>query len=218
MRPVFGSECRHVIAPSARRTCAGARPSGENRCLREQTAKPSRSTVSSPGPGRAATSGADLVEMAEAWPRPGDRAKFDAALGELAVTEAFHAYPGPQLLAALRDNKSDARAIAALARRILRTLLTGGYRQNAGEWDEQEDDERRDGRRAAADARSRGGAPALFRGPDRHRRAARRAGPRSPPNGAGCAARRTRSSTSRSSSAASRTRSAPPCSIPTSRP
>ena len=43
-------------------------------------------------------------------------------------------------ITALRNNKSDTRAIAALARRILRTLLTGAYRQNAGEWNEQEDE------------------------------------------------------------------------------
>jgi len=88
------------------------------------------------GPGSRGDQWRSLVEIAEA----GDRAKFDAALAPLAVTEAFHAYPGPQLLAALRDNKSDTRAIAALARRILRTLLTGAYRQNAGEWTEQEDE------------------------------------------------------------------------------
>ena len=119
------------------------------------------------GPGSRGDQWRSLVEIAEA----GDRAKFDAALGQLAVTEAFHAYPGPQLLAALRNNKSDTPAIAALARRILRTLLTGAYRQNAGEWDRAGGRERRHGRRAAADARPRGSTPALFRGPDRHRRA-----------------------------------------------
>ena len=88
------------------------------------------------GPGARGDQWRNLVELAEA----GDRAKFDTALGELAVTEAFHAYPGPQLLAALRNNKSDTHAIAALARRIPRTLLTGAYRQNAGEWTEEEDE------------------------------------------------------------------------------
>jgi arginine decarboxylase len=88
------------------------------------------------GPGSRGDQWRSLVEIAEA----GDRAKFDAALGQLAVTEAFHAYPGPELIAALRNNKSDTPAVATLARRILRTLLTGGYRQNPGEWTEVEDE------------------------------------------------------------------------------
>lgn len=88
------------------------------------------------GPGSRGDQWRSLVEIAEA----GDRAKFDAALGQLAATESFHAYPGPQLLAALQDKKNDTRAVAALARRILRTLLTGGYRQNPGEWTEAEDE------------------------------------------------------------------------------
>ena len=91
---------------------------------------------------------------------------------ELAVTEEFHAYPGPQLLAALRDKR---RATRARPRRSPaaspRALLTRSYRQNPGEWDGQEDEKRRDRGRAAAGARARGCASALFRGADRHRRA-----------------------------------------------
>ena len=88
------------------------------------------------GPGSRGDQWRNLVEIAES----GARAKFDAALAELAVTDAFHAYPGPQLLAALRNNDSDMPATAALARRILRTLLTGAYRRNPGEWSEEDDE------------------------------------------------------------------------------
>ena len=56
------------------------------------------------------------------WPRPGradsgSRAEFEAALAEMTATEEFHAYPGLQLMTALRDHaaEDDARATASLA-------------------------------------------------------------------------------------------------------
>ena len=97
-----------------------------------------------PVPERGPTGGENLVELAEAWSGgSGDRAKFEAALAEMTATEEFHAYPGSQLMTALRDHAAanDARATAALARRITRALLTRSFRQNAGDWDAHEDDE-----------------------------------------------------------------------------
>jgi arginine decarboxylase len=82
-----------------------------------------------------------LVELAEAWSEGrGSRAGFEAALAELSATEAFHAYPGYHLLGALRDHvaANEARAAAALARRITRALLTRSYRQHASDWDAHE--------------------------------------------------------------------------------
>jgi arginine decarboxylase len=96
------------------------------------------------GPGARADQWRDLVESAEAWSGgSSDRAKFEAALAEMTATEEFHAYPGLKLMTALRDHAAadDAHATAALARRITRALLTRSFRQNAGDWDAQEDGE-----------------------------------------------------------------------------
>ena len=78
------------------------------------------------GPGARGDQWTNLVEMAEAWAsNSGGRAKFDTALAEMAATEEFHAYPGPQLMTALRDRAAanDAQAAAALARRIARAHI-----------------------------------------------------------------------------------------------
>jgi arginine decarboxylase len=96
------------------------------------------------GPGARADRWGKLVETAEAWSTgSGDRAAFDAALADVSATEEFHAYPGSQLLTALRDHAAanDVKATASLARRITRALLTRSYRQNAGDWDQNEDDD-----------------------------------------------------------------------------
>jgi len=86
----------------------------------------------------------NLVELAEAWSSgSGSRAKVEAALAEMAATEEYHAYPGLQLMIALRERaaESDARATATLARRITRALLTRSFRQNLNDWEAHEDDE-----------------------------------------------------------------------------
>ena len=92
------------------------------------------------GPGARADRWQNLVELAEAWADgSGSPASFEDALAEMTPTEEYHAYPGPQLMSALRDNAAanDAAATAAFARRITRSLLNRSYRQNAGEWDAQ---------------------------------------------------------------------------------
>jgi arginine decarboxylase len=96
------------------------------------------------GPGARADHWCRLVELAEAWSGgSGSRANFDAALAEMTATEEFHAYPGLQLMTALRGHAeaSDAHAAAALARRITRALLTRSFRQNAGDWQAHDDEE-----------------------------------------------------------------------------
>src|SRR5215204_1618908 len=95
------------------------------------------------GPGARADRWRDLVELAEAWSSDASKkGGFEAALAEMTATEEFHAYPGPQLLSALRDHAAkDATATAGLARRITRALLTRSYRQNPGDWDAQDDGE-----------------------------------------------------------------------------
>jgi arginine decarboxylase len=94
------------------------------------------------GPGSRGDQWRNLVEMAEAWSNdPDKRTKIESALAELAATEEFHAYPGIRLMAALRDylTANDADATTAPARRITRALLTRSFRQNAGDWEADED-------------------------------------------------------------------------------
>ncbi|WP_246515777.1 hypothetical protein [Bradyrhizobium diversitatis] len=76
----------------------------------------------------------DLVDAAKAWARGGDRAKCDAALADLSVTEEFHGYPGLQLMGALREAAAagDGATSLALATRI--TLATRSFRQHSGDW------------------------------------------------------------------------------------
>src|SRR6266568_2075167 len=96
------------------------------------------------GPGARADRWRNLVELAESWSDdPGNRAAFEAAFAEMAAIEEFHAYPGPQLISALRDHTTDnnAQAAASLTRRITRALLTRSFRQNPGDWDGEEDGE-----------------------------------------------------------------------------
>jgi arginine decarboxylase len=96
------------------------------------------------GPGARCDQWCDLVEIADAWCKDaGHRVSFDAALADMMATEQFHAYPGPRLLTALHDHAADndPRATAALARRITRALLTRSFRQSAGDWEADEDNQ-----------------------------------------------------------------------------
>src|SRR5262245_171615 len=96
------------------------------------------------GPGARGDHWRNLAALADTWSGgSGSRAQFEAALAGMQATEEFHAYPGLQLIASLRDHvaANDARACAALARRITRALLTRSFRQNPGDWEAEEDAE-----------------------------------------------------------------------------
>src|SRR3954454_17785248 len=108
-----------------------------------ENAKPARKRVDQffSGPGERADDWRDLVEAAKSWARGGDRAKYDAALAELSVTEEFHGYPGLQLMAALREEASagDAAASHALSSRITQALQPRSFRQHAGDQGDKDD-------------------------------------------------------------------------------
>jgi len=73
--------------------------------------------------------------LAEAWSNgKGSRAEFEAALAGMTATEEFHAYPGLQLMASLREHaaENDAQGTASLVRRITSALLNRSFRHNAG--------------------------------------------------------------------------------------
>ena len=71
----------------------------------------------------------------------GDRARYEALLNDLAVTEEFHGYPGLQLMAALKEAPPPAmpRPSLALATRIVQALMTSSFRQHAGDWSVNDD-------------------------------------------------------------------------------
>ena len=105
---------------------------------------PSRIDQLFAGPGARGDRWRSLVELAEVWSRDsGSRDDFEAALAEMTATEEFHAYPGFQLMTALRDHaaEDDARAAASLARRITRAILTRSFRQSPGDWEAHEEGE-----------------------------------------------------------------------------
>ena len=94
------------------------------------------------GPGARADQWRDLVEAAKAWAgATGGRAKYEALLNDLAVTEEFHGYPGLQLMAALKESAAagDAATSLALSTRIVQALMTRSFRQHAGDWSVNED-------------------------------------------------------------------------------
>src|SRR5262249_45150998 len=90
------------------------------------------------GPGARADEWRRLLEAAKAWVAgSGDRAKFEAQLSQLAISEEYHAYPGPRLMAVLKERASagDAAGALALVTRITHALQTRSFRQHAGDWD-----------------------------------------------------------------------------------
>jgi arginine decarboxylase len=93
------------------------------------------------GPGGRADDWRDLVDAAKAWAAGGDRAKYEAMLNDLAVTEEFHGYPGLQLMAALKESAAagDAATSFGLSTRIMQALMTRSFRQHAGDWSVHDD-------------------------------------------------------------------------------
>jgi arginine/lysine/ornithine decarboxylase len=105
---------------------------------------PSRIDQFFAGPGSRGDQWRNLVELAEAWSGGvGNRAEFEAALARITATEEFHAFPGFQLMSALRDHaaENDAQAAVSLARRITRAILTRSFRQNPADWELHDDEE-----------------------------------------------------------------------------
>jgi arginine decarboxylase len=70
-----------------------------------------------------------------------DAVHVSAALDDLGVFEAYFAYPGPRLLAALRDRIAEGSAdgTARLARRISEALLTRAYKHDINAWQTADD-------------------------------------------------------------------------------
>ena len=96
------------------------------------------------GPGARADQWRALVDTASAW-ASGERKRreFEIAVADISVIEEFFAYPGPHLMAALRDimSEDDAGAALTLARRIAAALTTRSFRQHDDDWQAQAEDQ-----------------------------------------------------------------------------
>jgi len=79
----------------------------------------------------------DLHAAARSWSRgEAARGAVETALAELGAIEEFHAFPGPELMAALRERlqSDDANGFLALAKRISLSTITGNYKHDLKEW------------------------------------------------------------------------------------
>jgi arginine decarboxylase len=79
----------------------------------------------------------DLHAAARSWSRgEAARGAVEAALDELGAIEEFHAFPGPELMGALRERlqSDDANDFLALAKRISVATITNNYKHDPKEW------------------------------------------------------------------------------------
>lgn len=79
----------------------------------------------------------DLHAAARSWSKgEAARGAVEAALDELGAIEEFHAFPGPELMAALRERLQgdDANGFLALAKRISLATITSNYKHDPKEW------------------------------------------------------------------------------------
>jgi arginine decarboxylase len=96
------------------------------------------------GPGARADEWRALVEAAKAWSNgTQDRAGFEQQLAQLAISEEYHACPGPRLTGSLKERAAagDAAGALTLATRITHALQTRSFRQHAGDWNVHADDD-----------------------------------------------------------------------------
>ncbi|MGX1791153.1 decarboxylase [Bosea sp. NPDC055332] len=79
----------------------------------------------------------DLHAIARSWAKGAQpKQAVAAALDELGAIEEFHAFPGGDLIAALRERlkNEDANGFLALAKRISLAIITGNYKHDSKEW------------------------------------------------------------------------------------
>ncbi|KRE16765.1 decarboxylase [Bosea sp. Root483D1] len=79
----------------------------------------------------------DLHAIARFWAKGAQpKQAVGAALDELGAMEEFHAFPGGELIAALRERlkNEDANGFLALAKRISLAIITGNYKHDSKEW------------------------------------------------------------------------------------
>ena len=84
------------------------------------------------GPGARVDRWRELLDVAAAWSSgTTSRAKFETALAELSILEEFFGYPGPRMLAALRESAAadDARTTLRMVRGIAAALATRSFQR-----------------------------------------------------------------------------------------
>lgn len=79
----------------------------------------------------------ELHAAARAWAKGNEkRSTVEVSLEEIGVVEEFHAFPGQELIASLRERlqNDDANGFLALAKRISVAIITGNYKHDPKEW------------------------------------------------------------------------------------
>lgn len=79
----------------------------------------------------------DLHAIARLWAKGDEkRSRVETALEDVGVVEEFHAFPGQELIAALRERlqNDDASGFLSLAKRISLAIITGNYKHDPKEW------------------------------------------------------------------------------------
>ena len=118
---------------------------------------------------------AHAAQLSWPGPRPVHRPrkqsrKSRTCSSTLSILEAFHAYPGESLMAALKEalGRDDYSGFSKLSTRIAKAIITGSYRRSANAWKLGEEGEQR-GQRAPDEGLLRHGRSdqALLRSPDR---------------------------------------------------
>ncbi|MBF9232178.1 aminotransferase class I/II-fold pyridoxal phosphate-dependent enzyme [Microvirga alba] len=84
----------------------------------------------------------DVHAAARAWVnREVERHAVEAALDEVGVIEEYYAFPGPELMAALREQlqDEDPTGFLSLSKRISLAIITGNYKHDPKEWETADD-------------------------------------------------------------------------------
>ncbi|MGO4573353.1 decarboxylase [Microvirga sp. 2TAF3] len=79
----------------------------------------------------------EVHAAARAWVnREAERRAVEVALDEVGIIEEYYAFPGSDLMAALRQRlqNGDASGFASLAQRISLAVITGNYKRDPSEW------------------------------------------------------------------------------------
>src|SRR5689334_25371364 len=80
-------------------SCAITRRAGRRNTMQDSQTQERRIDQFFSGPGARADEWRSLLEAAKAWSSGSeDRNRFETLLGEIAVMEEFHAFPGPRLM------------------------------------------------------------------------------------------------------------------------
>jgi arginine decarboxylase len=95
------------------------------------------------GPGARVERWRELLDVAAAWSSgAAQRAKFETVLADISVLEEYYGYPGPRLMAGLRETaaEGDAKATLRAVRKLVTALSTRSFHRELDEQGEGQED------------------------------------------------------------------------------